>query len=122
MSTDAEVADRLERIASAMRWNARLGSFEYGADEQHVMADAAVRLRARIPADMDTAPKEIVGATDGHRYGPWFLGWADYEWRRLRWWETDKGGGGSNFVGDCGNAFHPKAWMPLPSGLQKAEG
>lgn len=60
-------------------------------------------------------PKEIVTSNDGHRYGRWFLGWVDYEWRRLRWWESDKGGSyASNFLGDDGNAHHPRWWTELP--------
>ena len=65
---------------------------------------------------IETAPKTIVWRNGIHRYGEYFLGYANGDVRRLRWWDGNEAGETRwcNFLGDCGNAYHPSHWMPLP--------
>lgn len=55
---------------------------------------------------MDSAP----------RNGEHFLGATEYGVLRLHWWDVNKNGETRfcNFIGDCGNAYYPTDWMPLP--------
>ena len=61
--------------------------------------------------DISTAPKRPYFQYDGHRYGPHILGGISGKFFTRKWWETDKGDGGSNFIDDGGNAVFPTHWM-----------
>lgn len=79
---------------------------------------------------IDSAPKEIVyqdvtpfGPKEDpliHEYGPHILAYPVSGGRAgvVRWWQSNKvepnGRRPSNFLGDCGNAYRPTHWMPLP--------
>lgn len=69
--------------------------------------------------DISTAPKQIVSSYDGSQYGAYILAYPiNGRVARVRWWQSDKEQyrkqGYQNFLGDCGNAYRPTHWMPLP--------
>jgi hypothetical protein len=71
---------------------------------------------------IETAPKNIVSreafgskGSHFHEYGPYILACSECDSpRRMRWWQVNDDVPVSNFLGDCGNAFFPTHWMPLP--------
>ena len=69
---------------------------------------------------ISTAPKAIVSTYDNGEYGEYILAFPiSGGVARVRWWqskdETHRQQGYQNFLGDCGNAYRPTHWMPLPS-------
>lgn len=67
---------------------------------------------------IETAPKDVVRIYDAAQYGPYILAYPiNGGVARVRWWQStgDDTGRFCNFLGDCGNAYHPTHWMPLPS-------
>ena len=69
--------------------------------------------RSWLPSE--TAPKHIVMTSDTHEYGPHILATTDRgEVRRVRWWQYKLDAAYCNFLGDDGNGYQIKAWMPLP--------
>lgn len=72
---------------------------------------------------IETAPREIISREKllfgdvYHERGRHILaaGGNCYRARVVRWWQTsDDPRRYCNFLGDCGNAFYPTHWMPLP--------
>ena len=70
---------------------------------------------------IESAPKEIISTDGRNRYGPYILGYVGNQILRLRWWDANKGDEKKycNFLGDCGNAYNPSYWMPLPKPPEK---
>jgi hypothetical protein len=68
---------------------------------------------------IETAPKEIVSEYDRFGYGKYILAYPANGGgvSRVRWWQSlnDETGRYRNFLGDCGNAYRPTHWMPLPA-------
>ncbi len=71
---------------------------------------------------IETAPKDIVdrqsftsNSAKFHEYGPYILACEEYGRPRvMRWWSVSDEPDACNFMGDCGNAYRPKWWQPLP--------
>jgi len=77
--------------------------------------------------DISTAPKNIVSRRSmgkfDHEFGPYILGYVGGDVLRLRWWQSSVDPENiCNFLGDCGNAYKPSHWHPLPSPPEQADG
>ena len=61
--------------------------------------------------------KPIGSAPKGKPYGPYILAYpVSGGVARVRWWDGNQGTETrwTNFIGDCGNAYFPTFWMPIP--------
>jgi hypothetical protein len=68
---------------------------------------------------IETAPKKIISRYGNWEYGQRILAFPVHgEVARVRWWqskdEKSRKEGYQNFLGDCGNAYHPTHWRHLP--------
>jgi hypothetical protein len=74
------------------------------------------KLRVGTWHSIDTSPKDNLWSDGQHRHGKTIVAYEPRSGRILtcHWWETDIGGGGSNFLDDGGNAVYPSHWIPLP--------
>lgn len=73
---------------------------------------------------IETAPKKIVREHTPspyenltHQYGARILACGGNCWGEtivVKWWQSKSDPAACNFLGDCGNAFRPTHWRPLP--------
>lgn len=69
---------------------------------------------------IDDDARRIVRESDGGAYGRYILAYPiSGEVTRVRWWQTTRGDERDksrfrNFLGDCGNAYHPTHYMEMP--------
>jgi hypothetical protein len=87
------------------------------ADVNRLISAYVSERKARVAAwqPIETAPKDIVWSDGRHRHGKRIVAYDSTSGRIItcHWWETDIGGGGSNFLDDGGNAVFPSRWIDL---------